>query len=92
MAREHDIKHPDGRECSKVTLVRGRHRWRFECATGDLRVLDLALANLAARCEVPLDHVDAAIVRQQMDRSLAAGLYQHTPPNAMGAPGAARPE
>jgi hypothetical protein len=46
----------------RVTLVRGRHTWRFEFGAGDRPALLEALDRLASRSECPFDAFDAALV------------------------------
>lgn len=46
----------------RVTLVRGRHLWRFEFGAGDRPALLAALGDLAERTDCPFDAFDAALV------------------------------
>lgn len=51
-----------------VTLVRGSHRWRFECERKDLGTLIRALDDLTSRPGCPLDEFDAALVVQEFEQ------------------------
>lgn len=50
-----------------VTLVHGRHRWRFTCASGEERTLVAAAASAAMRGAGGLDLADAAILARRLD-------------------------
>jgi hypothetical protein len=50
-----------------VTLVHGRHRWRFSCAPGDEHTLVAAAARVAMRGNTSLDLADAAILARRLD-------------------------
>ncbi len=71
MARppEHDSPHARNDEVAVrvVTLVHGKHRWRFACAPGDERTLVAAAARLAMRGDTTLDLADAAILARRLD-------------------------
>jgi hypothetical protein len=57
----------------RVTLVRGRHTWRFEFGAGDRPALLEALDGLAARSECPFDAFDAALVGHEALHGAAGG-------------------
>jgi len=50
-----------------VTLVHGRHRWRFQCDAGDERALVAAAARAALAGAGGLDLADAAILARRLD-------------------------
>jgi hypothetical protein len=50
-----------------VTLVHGRHQWRFLCAPGDEHVLVAAAARAALEGTCGLDLADAAILARRLD-------------------------
>ncbi len=60
----------------KVTLVRGRHTWRFEFGAGDRPALLAALDELAARTECPFDAFDAALVGHEACHGMGHGARQ----------------
>lgn len=75
-AEDHAPKQSDATgstPCRTVTLVRGCHQWRFTCDSGDTRAMAAAVARLATDPTSPLDRVDAALVRRQLDQDDAAG-------------------
>lgn len=51
-----------------VTLVRGSHRWRFECEKRDIGALVKALDEITSRPGSPLDEFDAALVVQEFEQ------------------------
>ena len=55
-----------------VTLVRGVHRWTFECDRAGGRALARRLAELADTDGCPLDRFDATLVCHQLDREFGA--------------------
>lgn len=57
-----------------VTLVKGRHRWRFVCVEEDRGQLAEALAAMADRPDLPFDRFDAALVARQFAGMDAPGL------------------
>ena len=61
-----------GVETGVVTLVRGAHRWTFECDRAGGRALARRLAELADTDGCPLDRFDAALVCDQLDREFGA--------------------
>lgn len=72
MARkpEHDNPHDprtDAVRVRVVTLVHGRHRWRFACTPGEERALVAAAARVAMRGNTGLDLADAAILARRLD-------------------------
>ncbi|MBN4052666.1 hypothetical protein JYU07_00115 [Roseiflexus sp. AH-315-K22] len=67
-----------GTLCS-VTLVNGRHRWRFTCSSGDRESLISALGRRVGREESDLSAEDAAIV--------ARHLRMHNPSQTTGTGG-----
>lgn len=62
----HD-KHDDPGVLRVVTLVHGRHRWRFSCHGGEERSLVAAVARAAMKGEGGLDLADAAILARRLD-------------------------
>lgn len=62
---EHSSPTPD--DTRVVTLVHGRHKWRFTCAPGDERSLVAAVARVAMRGDCGLDLADAAILARRLD-------------------------
>lgn len=68
--------------CS-VTLVNGRHRWRFTCSPHDRESLISALSRRVGSDESDLSAEDAAIVAQQ--------LRDHIPSRTTGAGGRSTP-
>lgn len=52
-----------------VTLVRGGHRWRFECERKDLNEMVRTLGELTSRPGCPLDQFDAALVVQEFEQT-----------------------
>ncbi len=69
MARRRTGQPKVRRRLRRVTLVRGRHRWVFECSPGREGRLLGAIAELIARRDCPLDHFDGAVVAQQLTNS-----------------------
>ncbi|MDQ7014047.1 MAG: hypothetical protein Q9O74_09155 [Planctomycetota bacterium] len=73
MARtpEHDTPNehkPGAPEALRVvTLMHGRHRWRFSCHHGEERSLVAAVARAALRGQGGLDLADAAILARRLD-------------------------
>lgn len=71
MARtpEHDNpNHHDAQGALRVvTLVHGRHRWRFSCHRGEERSLVTAVARAALKGQGGLDLADAAILARRLD-------------------------
>ncbi|MEO0715735.1 MAG: hypothetical protein AAFY58_01950 [Planctomycetota bacterium] len=59
--------------CRTVTLVRGCHQWRFTCDASDTRAMAAAVGRLATDPTSPLDRIDAALVRRQLDQEDTAG-------------------
>jgi len=55
-----------------VTLVHGRHCWRFRCRPGEERALVAAAARVALREGSGLDVADAAILARRLDAWPAA--------------------
>ncbi|MBK7405753.1 MAG: hypothetical protein IPJ41_14325 [Phycisphaerales bacterium] len=50
-----------------VTLVHGKHQWRFGCAPGEERLLVTAAARIAMEGRDGLDLADAAILARRLD-------------------------
>jgi hypothetical protein len=79
--REGPARRPPSRVGStgagRVTLVRGRHTWRFEFGAGDRPALLEALEALSQRSDCPFDAFDAALVgheaRHGADHGRGAG-------------------
>ncbi len=69
--RETDATHAT--PCRTVTLVRGCHQWRFTCDRSDTRAMAAAVSRLATDPTSPLDRIDAALVRRQLDQDDIAG-------------------
>ncbi len=55
-----------GRATARVTLVRGRHRWTFECGPSDGAALRRRMADLVSDPGCPLDRFDAAVAAHQL--------------------------
>ena len=57
-----------------VTLMHGRHRWRFSCQPGEERSLVAAVARAALRGQGGLDLADAAILARRLDAWPASNI------------------
>ena len=69
----HSADATSSRPCRTVTLVRGCHQWRFTCDASDTRAMAAAVGRLATDPTSPLDRIDAALVRRQLDQEDTAG-------------------
>lgn len=59
-----------------VTLVKGVHRWRFQCESGGETDLLRRLSELAGQPGIPFDWFDAALVSHQLSKRLKPGLHR----------------
>lgn len=66
MPRTDSVNTDGGEPLRVVTLVHGRHRWRFSCASGEERSLVAAAAAAAMRGAQGLDLADAAILARRL--------------------------
>jgi len=65
-----------------VTLMHGRHRWRFSCHHGEERSLVAAVAKAALRGQGGLDLADAAILARRLDAWPASNHPNDTGPDS----------
>ncbi|QKK08233.1 MAG: hypothetical protein HND58_08625 [Planctomycetota bacterium] len=75
--------HNDAQDALRVvTLVHGRHRWRFSCHRGEERSLVTAVAKAALKGQGGLDLADAAILARRLDAWPAPGTSHDARPDS----------